>query len=61
VFAAGGLGGAVTALSLSAIIDAVGIPWGFRVLGLATLATGLPAAWLVRERAPIKGGAVIEW
>ena len=62
VFAGGGIGGAVISLSMSAIVDRFGsTAWTFRFLGLAMLTTGLPAAWLIKERAPIRTGAFIEW
>ena len=49
----GGVGAAVLAVTVNAMISNVGIPWTFRILGLSSLATGLPAAWFIRERAPI--------
>ncbi|KAM0263155.1 hypothetical protein ACHAQJ_001310 [Trichoderma viride] len=61
VFAGGGLGGAVTSIALDAIIQRLGTAWAFRILGLVTLATGLPAAWLVKERSPVKSVGFIEW
>jgi len=50
VFAAGGLGGAVTSLAMGSLVDNVGPAWTFRILGFLILGTGLPAAWLVQER-----------
>lgn len=61
VFAAGGLGGAIISLALDAVIQRLGTAWAYRILGLATLLTGLPAAWLVRERSPVKTAGFIEW
>lgn len=61
VFAGGGLGGAVTSFCLDSLIENFGPAWTFRVLGLATLVTGLPAAWLVKERIPILTGGFVEW
>ena len=46
----GGLGSTVIAIVVQALIDKVGIPWTFRILGFVTLATGIPAAVLIRER-----------
>jgi MFS transporter, MCT family, solute carrier family 16 (monocarboxylic acid transporters), member 3 len=46
----GGIGATVLSIALQAVIDRAGTRWMFRVLGLATLVTGLPAAWLVKER-----------
>lgn len=61
VFAAGGLGGAIISLSMDALIGRLGTAWAYRILGLVTLLTGLPAAWLVRERSPVKNAGFIEW
>ncbi|KAJ4856880.1 major facilitator superfamily domain-containing protein [Trichoderma breve] len=61
VFAGGGFGGATTSFLLDAVIQRHGIAWAYRVLGLVTLATGLPAAWLVKERSPVKTASFIEW
>lgn len=61
VFAGGGLGGAVISLSMSAIVNKLGTEWTFRLIGLITLATGLPAAWLIKERSPIQATQFIEW
>lgn len=47
----GGLGSAIVAVVAQVLIDMVGIPWTFRILGLFTLVSGIPAALLVRERA----------
>ena len=49
----GGIGAAVLSIAINAMIQRVGVPWTFRVLGLCTLATGGPAAWFIRERVPI--------
>jgi MFS family permease len=46
----GGLGAAVLSIALDAVIKKVGIAWAFRILGLCILATGMPAAWFIRER-----------
>lgn len=48
----GGLGATIMAVAVQALIDKVGIPWTFRIFGLVSLATGVPAALLVRERVP---------
>ncbi|KAL7811380.1 MFS general substrate transporter [Trichoderma gracile] len=61
VFAGGGLGGATTSFLLDAVIQRLGTPWAYRILGFVTLATGLPAAWLVKERSPVKTASFIEW
>lgn len=61
VKAGGGLGGAVLSLALDAMIQKFGPAWAFRILGFLTLATGLPAAWIVKERYPIRSATFIEW
>jgi MFS family permease len=59
--AGGGLGGAVLSFSLDAIIQKLGVPWAFCILGFIALATGLPAAWIVRDRYPVRPTSFIEW
>ena len=49
----GGIGAAVLAIAIDKMIGQVGIPWTFRILGLCSFATSVPAAWFVRERVPI--------
>jgi nitrate/nitrite transporter NarK len=61
VFAGGGFGGAVLSLVLDPLIRSSGPAWAFRVLGLSTLATGLPAAWFLKERTAIRKGGFVEW
>ncbi|KAK4561552.1 hypothetical protein LTR86_004231 [Recurvomyces mirabilis] len=46
----GGIGATVLALASEAMIQSVGIAWTFRIIGFMTLATGLPAAALLRDR-----------
>jgi hypothetical protein len=46
---------------MDGLIQKLGPEWTFRIIGLVTLATGLPAAWLIKERAPIKTAMFIEW
>ncbi|KAF2012090.1 MFS transporter, MCP family, solute carrier family 16, member 10 [Aaosphaeria arxii CBS 175.79] len=45
----GGIGGTVMAVALQALVDRVGIEWTFRIQGCMTIATGLPAAWFMRD------------
>ena len=42
------------------LIRRLGTAWAFRVTGFLTLATGLPAAWLLRERSPRRRTTFIE-
>ncbi|KAJ7890303.1 monocarboxylate transporter, partial [Mycena leptocephala] len=39
----------------------LGPAWTFRIIGLITLATGLPAAWLIKERTTIRTAGFIDW
>ncbi|KAF1976300.1 MFS general substrate transporter [Bimuria novae-zelandiae CBS 107.79] len=48
----GGIGGCVLAVALEAMYRRVGIAWTFRIQGFLTFATGLPAAWMQRDRVP---------
>ncbi|KAJ5725234.1 uncharacterized protein N7483_006591 [Penicillium malachiteum] len=61
VYAGGGLGGTVLSFILNALLDNVGIAWTFRILGFMIIITGLPAAYLIKERAPIRPAKMIEW
>lgn len=61
VYAAGGLGGAVISFVMNALLDRVGVQWTFRIIGFATWATGLPAAYLIKQRVPIPPSAVVDW
>ena len=56
----GGLGATIMALVVQALIDKVGIAWTFRVVALVTLASGIPTALLVRERAPSNHSTFID-
>ncbi|KAJ6527092.1 monocarboxylate transporter [Mycena capillaripes] len=54
-------GGAVTSFVIDALIQSLGPAWTFRVTGLVALATGLPAAWLIKERTTIRTAGFIDW
>lgn len=60
-YAGGGLGGTVISFAMDGLIQNLGPDWTFRIIGLMTLVTGLPAAWLIKERAPITRDTFIEW
>ncbi|OAP59471.1 hypothetical protein AYL99_06769 [Fonsecaea erecta] len=49
----GGVGAAILAVAVDALIRHVGIPWTFRILGLCSLATSGPAVLFIHERAPL--------
>ncbi|RYP12117.1 hypothetical protein DL765_007486 [Monosporascus sp. GIB2] len=57
----GGIGATVMALVTGNLTDRVGIAWTFRIMGLASLAAGMPAAFLIKERLPVQGNFVIDW
>ncbi|KAH8124753.1 major facilitator superfamily domain-containing protein [Trichoderma asperelloides] len=61
MFAGSGFGGAAVSFALDSLIQKLGIAWAYRILGLMTLATGLPAAWLMKERIPVERRGFIEW
>lgn len=48
-------------MALDPLITKIGLPMAYRVLGLTTLATGLPAAWIMKERTPLTRRKFIEW
>ncbi|KAJ5788681.1 hypothetical protein N7457_003671 [Penicillium paradoxum] len=61
VYGVGGLGGAVISFVMDALLDRVGVQWTFRIIGFAIWATGLPAAYLIKQRVPIARSAVVDW
>ncbi|KAJ6780382.1 hypothetical protein PWT90_03526 [Aphanocladium album] len=61
IFAGSGLGGAVISIALDPLIEKVGLAMAYRVLGIVTLATGMPAAWIMKERTSLPRRKFIEW
>ncbi|KAJ5901660.1 hypothetical protein N7495_002188 [Penicillium taxi] len=61
VFAGGGLGGTVLSFLIDSLLSSIGIAWTFRILGFLMIGTGLPAAYLIKERAPIQRTKMVEW
>lgn len=61
MYAGSGFGGAAVSVILDALIQRLNLAWAYRILGLMTLATGIPAAWLIKERAPTRRPVSIEW
>lgn len=57
----GGIGGTVMAIALEALIRRVGIAWTFRVQGCMTIAAGLPAAWLMKDRVSIRNVPFVDF
>ncbi len=61
VKAGGGIGATVLPIAAQGLIDAVGLPWTFRILGFLILATGVPSALLLKERTHTGSTARIDW
>lgn len=61
MFAGSGFGGAANSFMLDALIQKLGTAWTYRIVSIATLATGLPAAWLLKERATVARRGFVEW
>lgn len=57
----GGVGGSVMAIALEAMYQRVGIAWTFRLHGMITLAIGMPAAWLLKQRVPLRNAPFVDW
>lgn len=60
IYAAGGLGGTISTLAMNGLIQRVGPAWTFRIFGFMILATGVPAALVIKERVPINKNAFID-
>lgn len=59
--AGGGVRGAAFSLRLDTMIRHLGVPWAFQILGFMALAVGLPAAWIVTDRYPMRPTPFIDW
>ncbi|KAI4189341.1 MAG: hypothetical protein L6R41_001519 [Letrouitia leprolyta] len=57
----GGIGSTVMAIVVQLLIEKVGIPWTFRIVGFITLASGIPAALLVKERGTLHRTSFVDW
>jgi MCP family monocarboxylic acid transporter-like MFS transporter 3 len=57
----GGVGGCVMAIALEGMYQRVGIAWTFRLQGLMTLALGMPAAWMLKDRVPLRNVPFVDW
>lgn len=57
----GGVGGCVMAIALEGMYQRVGIAWTFRIQGFMTLALGMPAAWLLKDRVPLRKAPFVDW
>ncbi|KAE8154175.1 major facilitator superfamily domain-containing protein [Aspergillus avenaceus] len=54
----GGVGATVMAIAVQQLIDKVGIAWTFRIIAFASLASGIPTALLIREKAPPSSSSI---
>ena len=61
VFAAAGLGGALLTIMVNALVNRLGVAWAYRIMGAVTFCTGAPAAWLIKERIPLRRARFVEW
>ncbi|KAM6509502.1 hypothetical protein FALCPG4_017155 [Fusarium falciforme] len=61
VMAGGGFGGAIMSVATNNMIERYGVEWAFRITGFLIAGTGLPAAWLIKERTPIHATGLIDW
>jgi nitrate/nitrite transporter NarK len=61
IFAGGGFGGAAMCFALEALIRKLGVAWAYRIQGAMTLITGIPSAWLVKERMPMQTKSFVDW
>jgi MCP family monocarboxylic acid transporter-like MFS transporter 3 len=57
----GGVGGCVMAIALEAMYQRVGIAWTFRFQGLMILVLGMPAAWMLKDRVPLRNVPFVDW
>lgn len=61
VKAGGGVGATVLPIAAQALIDSVGLAWTFRILGFLILATGVPAALLLKDRGSTGRASRFDW
>lgn len=57
----GGVGATILPIAAQALIDSVGLPWAFRIFGILILATCVPAAFLLEDRAPTGQASRFDW
>ncbi|EED16041.1 monocarboxylate permease, putative [Talaromyces stipitatus ATCC 10500] len=56
----GGIGATIMVIVVQLLIERVEISWTFHIMGLMSLASGVPAALLIKERAPSYYGPSID-
>lgn len=54
------MGGGALSIALDALLQRVGVPWTFRIMGLMSLACTLPASLLLKERIP-RTPTTVDW
>lgn len=59
--AGGGLGATIMPVASQKLIDGLGLPWTFRILGFVMLATCLPCGLLLKERQSGTQTSRMEW
>lgn len=57
----GGIGATVMPIATQKLIDRLGVPWAVRTIGILALVTGIPCAWLLRERARTGVASRFDW
>ncbi|GKU22844.1 unnamed protein product [Fusarium langsethiae] len=61
VYAGGGFGGAIMSIATDSLIEKFSVEWAFRITGLLIAVTGLPAAYLIKERTPLIRTGIVDW
>ncbi|CEI61492.1 hypothetical protein FVEN_g9415 [Fusarium venenatum] len=61
VYAGGGFGGAIMSIVTDSLIKKFSVEWAFRITGLLIAVTGLPAAYLIKERTPLARSGIVDW
>lgn len=49
------------AVALEAMYQQVGIAWTFRFQGILTVGIGMPAAWMLKDRVPLRDVPFVDW
>uniref|UniRef100_A0A8H7K869 Major facilitator superfamily (MFS) profile domain-containing protein n=1 Tax=Bionectria ochroleuca TaxID=29856 RepID=A0A8H7K869_BIOOC len=57
----GGIGATVMSIATGFLTEKVGIAWTFRILGLASLASGIPVVFLIKERPTASRSYALDW
>ncbi len=57
----GGVGATFLPIAAQSLIDSVGLQWTFRIFGFLMLVTGIPAALMLKGRAPPRQSSRFHW